>query len=141
MRIWNSTLGSICSVMGAGSQATPVLDDAVADIRRSMSEALGRPVGVAALGIARRIESADDLQELWYLRADLMVVLAALKGEAKAREVLFELSSRFHGLLPRAFSSRHSPLETACSASSAALTSASPQAAAFADMNPRSRAL
>lgn len=141
MRIWNSTLGSICSVIGAGSQATPALDDAMADIRRSMNAALGRPVSAAALGVARRIESAQDLQELWYLRADLMVVLAALQGEAKAREALFDITSRFHGLLPRAFSSRHSPLENACSASSAAPPSASPQAAAFADMNPRSRAL
>lgn len=141
MRIWTSTLGSICSVIGAGSQATPALDDAIADIRRSMSAALGPPVAVAALSIARRIESAEDLQELWYLRADLMVVMAALQGEAKAREAMFEISSGFHGLLPRAFSSRHSPLENTCSASSAAPPSASPQAAAFADMNPRSRAL
>ena len=141
MRIWNSTLGGICSGIGAGSQATPALDDAILDIQRSMRRALGSPGTAAAVSIARRIESVEDLQELWYLRADLMVVLAALQGEAKARDNMFEISNMFHGLLPRGFSSRHSPLENACCAASGTPAPGCPQAAAFAAMNPRSRAL
>lgn len=141
MRIWNSTLGSICSVLGTGSQATPALQDTMADIRRSMSAALGTPRTVAAFTIAGKIESAEDLQGLWFLRADLMLVLAALQGEAKAREVMFDLTNRFHGLLPRGFSSRKSPLDDACCAASKVPGRGRLQAGDFADMNPRSRAL
>jgi len=60
--------------------------------------------------IIRRIRYADDIQALWYLRGDLMAALAALHGEAAARQRVASITDQFQGLLPRGQMSRPSPL-------------------------------
>jgi hypothetical protein len=60
--------------------------------------------------VARRVQFADDLQALWYLRGDLMAALADLHGEAHARETIRNISDQFQGLLPKGLSTRPSPL-------------------------------
>ena len=55
---------------------------------------------------ARRIYYATDLQSLWFLRTELMAVLAARYGEATARERLDSLTERFEDLLPKRLRSR-----------------------------------
>ena len=57
-----------------------------------------------------RMAYAKDVQTLWYLRSDLMGVLASRKGEATARAQLGDITPLFQGLLPRGLMSRSSPL-------------------------------
>ena len=60
--------------------------------------------------LARRITEAEDVQTLWYLRADLVGASASCHGEAQAMETLRSISSRFQGRLSRRLSTRRSPL-------------------------------
>jgi hypothetical protein len=53
-----------------------------------------------------RIQYAADVQALWYLRGDVMTVLAEALGESAASERLTDISEKFHGLLPAAQKSR-----------------------------------
>jgi hypothetical protein len=59
-----------------------------------------------------RITEAIDLQDLWYLRGDVMAALAEIEGEASARRKLNQVSNMFKGLLPKGLSSRPSPLSS-----------------------------
>jgi len=60
--------------------------------------------------LTRRISYAMDAQALWYLRGDLMAVLAGRYGEAAAREQLDAITRMFQDILPRGLKSRPSPL-------------------------------
>jgi hypothetical protein len=59
------------------------------------------------------IRFADDLTELWYLRPDLMHVLASCQGELTAQQVLRRITSLFKGHLSSANESRFGALQTA----------------------------
>lgn len=63
-----------------------------------------------AASLIRRIRYASDLEALWYMRGELMHMLARSHGEAVAREKLEELSEKFTDFLPRGLRSRPSPL-------------------------------
>jgi hypothetical protein len=63
--------------------------------------------------VTRRIRYAVDVQALWYLRGDLMSVLAGRLGEAAAREKLTAINEMFENLLPQGLRSRPSPLNSA----------------------------
>lgn len=80
------------------------------DIQKAMLSALGQAGMKAYPAVTRRIHYSDDLQALWHLRGDLMAALAALHGEARARDCIREVSGQFEGLLPRGLSTRPSPL-------------------------------
>ena len=82
----------------------------VEEIRQAMLESLGDSGALAYPLLERRITFEHDAQGLWYLRGDLMEALAAMQGEAQARKEIDELTVMFQGLLPRALSSRPSPL-------------------------------
>jgi hypothetical protein len=60
--------------------------------------------------VRRRIRYAIDVQALWFLRGDLMAVLASKFGEAEAREKLVPVSAMFQDGLPQGLRSRPSPL-------------------------------
>ncbi len=47
-----------------------------------------------------RIRHSNSAEDLWYLRGDLMALLASLHGEACAREKVDSLNPLFEGLLP-----------------------------------------
>ena len=110
MRSWKPTIQSIYGLLGGGQKSTRELEDASGDIQEAMLTALGQAGMKGYPAITRRIQYADDLQALWYLRGDLMGALAALHGEARAREIIRDISGQFQGLLPRGLSSRPSPL-------------------------------
>ena len=109
MRIWKPTLQSLHGLLGAAPKSTAQLEDAIGEIQQSMLTALGQ--GATRFhAVARRIQFADDLQALWYLRGDLMAALAALHGEVQARDSIRAISDQFRGLLPKGLSTRPSPL-------------------------------
>ena len=53
---------------------------------------------------------ADSIESLWFMRGELMAVLAAAHGEAAALELIATVSEMFEDLLPSGLRSRPSPL-------------------------------
>jgi hypothetical protein len=62
--------------------------------------------------VTRRIRYALDVQALWYLRGDLMSLLAGRHGETAARAKLAPINDMFENLLPQGLRSRPSPLNS-----------------------------
>jgi hypothetical protein len=96
-----------------GHQTLPsdsVLRVGIEEIRTSMLDALGDSSAFEFSHVNRKIRYADDIQTLWYLRGDLMAVLAAKEGESQAQRKIRAISCLFEGLLPRGLTVRTSPL-------------------------------
>lgn len=87
-----------------------MLETGTEDIRESMLAVLGETGPKHFPQITRRIRYANDIQALWYLRGDLMAALAAMHGEAAARDKISSVTELFQGLLPSGLTSRPSPL-------------------------------
>ena len=85
---------------------------ALEDIREAMLEGLSESrLGAAtASKLELRVTHANDLQDLWYLRGDVMAAIASMDGEAIARSKLDQISDMFRGLLPKSLTSRPSSL-------------------------------
>lgn len=80
------------------------------DVRHAMLVSLDESGSVGSPMVRSRVTYARDLQDLWYLRGDVMAALAAINGESIARKKLVQISDMFKGHLPRGLSSRPSPL-------------------------------
>ena len=96
-----------------GRPVTPsesVLENGLEDIRDAMLLVLGPDGSKRFPQVTRRIRYATDIKDLWYLRGDLMAVVASLHGEVAAREQIATINAQFQGLLPGGLSSRPSPL-------------------------------
>lgn len=87
-----------------------LLRAALDDIRQAMLDCLGASGAAAYPQIQFRVAYASDLQELWYLRGDVMAVISAMDGEATARRKLARISDMFKGHLPKGLATRPSPL-------------------------------
>ena len=110
MRTWKPTIQSIFGLLGGSTRSTQSLQNSIEDIRDDMLATMGEAGAKKFTPLARRIQYAQDLQALWYLRGDLMAALASLHGEARARDIIRALSDQFQGLLPGGLASRPSPL-------------------------------
>jgi hypothetical protein len=97
------------SLMSLFGESTPDLspESRIKDIRQAMLDCL------AGLGeshqfarVWARVLYAPDIQALWYLRAEMMTLLAGLLGEAAAHARLATITDMFSGLLPSAQKSR-----------------------------------
>ncbi|MGE4243006.1 hypothetical protein [Ramlibacter sp.] len=80
-------------------------------IRARMGELVRASGASAHKGLALRIQYAGDVQALWFMRSEVMAVLARSHGEQVARERLVALGEMFDGLLPEGLRSRPSPLD------------------------------
>lgn len=79
-------------------------------VREAMLDAMGAS-GASGYPLVRlRLSYANEIQDLWYLREDLMSVIAAIEGESVARSKLTQISQMFRGLMPRGMSTRPSRL-------------------------------
>lgn len=83
---------------------------ALNQIRNAMLDCLDAAGTNAHGAVERRVIYAHNLQDLWYLRGDLMAVLATTDGESAARRKVSQISDMFKGLLPQGLTSRPSPL-------------------------------
>ena len=84
------------------------VDRQMEDVREIMLSHLGLGRAMTS-SLCRRIQYANDIQGLWYLRSDLMTTLAAAHGETMARLEMTDITSAFEGALPRAMWSRAGP--------------------------------
>ena len=91
---------------GLLTSSEPALDASaqLEDIRHAMLESLSAiPAGTPGLektwgAIAR----AGAAQTLWYLRSDLMAILADQRGEIDAGKALDHITQMFRGMVPAA---------------------------------------
>ena len=79
-------------------------------IRKAMLEAIGTQCTNKFAVVQLRVSYANNIQDLWYLRGDLMATLSSVDGEALARVKITQISEMFRGHLPSGLSSRPSPL-------------------------------
>lgn len=111
MRWFKPNLKSIHALFGFGHP--PVqdtqLDLDIEDIRQAMLALIGE-VETKMPHVERRIRYAIDVLALWYLRGDVMALLAGRFGEAGARERLEPVTDMFRAMLPQGLRSRPSPL-------------------------------
>lgn len=89
-----------------------VLQHSLESIREAMLDLIGDPAGDSHPQVARRIHYAIDVHALWYLRGDVMAVLASRHGEAVALEQIDALTEMFEEFLPQGLRSRPSPLNS-----------------------------
>jgi hypothetical protein len=102
----HSLRNSLYGLLGHAQPSVSAMDGRIEDIRESMLDLLGDTGPREFPQVTRRIRYAGDVQALWYLRGDLMAVLASLHGEAQARSHLQAVTEMFRGLLPRALTAR-----------------------------------
>jgi hypothetical protein len=91
-------------------EETVSLNERTDELRDSMVKLIESISNFQATRAAQRIRYATDLQSLWFLRTELMAVLAARYGEATARERLDALTEQFEDLLPKRLRSRATSL-------------------------------
>lgn len=103
---------SIYAMFSVSTAATPPAEDPATmdQIREAMLAMAALDAGERGAGVSRRIRYATDLQALWFMRGELMQLLARDHGEVAAREKVDELSAMFIHLLPSGLRSRPSPL-------------------------------
>jgi hypothetical protein len=87
------------------------VESGIEDIREAMLECLRgvTPSDELAMAVGR-LRCAPHVRALWYLRSDVMTLLADRDGEGLARRRIAQITAMFHGLLPPGHSSRPSPL-------------------------------
>jgi hypothetical protein len=78
------------------------MDGRVEDVRDAMLQVLSPHVDydAAVPKVWTSITRATDIQTLWYLRSDLLGVLADRGGEPEARESLSRITEMFRGAVP-----------------------------------------
>lgn len=82
----------------------------IEDIRHRMLDLLAAEECERATIARRRIRYADSVESLWFMRGELVAVLARTRGEAAALETISLVSEMFDDLLPEGLRSRPSPL-------------------------------
>lgn len=106
----NSLHAIFTSGLGAPKTEPPDSVFSIEDIRRRMIELLDSEDDERAGIVRRRVRYADQVESLWFMRGELMAVLARSRGEAAALELVSSVSDMFDDLLPEGLRSRPSPL-------------------------------
>lgn len=109
---------SIWALFGGGTQARQ--DEAptdfqphvsIEDIRKRMLQLASHgDGGRQAEQVVRRIRYASDVEALYFIRSELMALLATIHGEEVALDAIDAVSEMFEDLLPEGLRSRPSPL-------------------------------
>jgi len=83
---------------------------AIEQFRVAMLGLLEGDAGDKAAMLSLRIRCAATLQSLWFMRSEMMALLAARYGEVEARHRLDVVSACVRDVLPSGLRSRPSPL-------------------------------
>ena len=100
---------SCMAILGLTEPTPAAMNASMEAIRQLMLDELGQEGEKRFPAVTRRVRYAQDIQALWYVRSDVMAILATTHGETLAREKLAYISSRFKGLLPKALAQRAGP--------------------------------
>jgi len=103
--LWMTTLQGLF-----GGASAPEPEAVLTEIRQAMLQSLGESGATDTLVIQRKIKYALGFEELWYLRGDVMAIIAAVYGESVAKSKITDISNMFKGHLPKGLASRPSPL-------------------------------
>ena len=91
---------SCMALLGMIGETPSTSDDRFEKIRDLMLDEIG-PLGAKQFPqVARRIRYAVDAQGLWYVRSEMMAILASIHGETIAAQKIAVISCQFKGLLP-----------------------------------------
>lgn len=101
-----SRVGSLLHGSSRTSKKNPVTT--LQEIRLAMLAALGDVAEKSFPLIQLRVTYASDIDDLWYLRGDVMAAIASLRGEAVAKEKLQQISAMFIGLVPHNLTNKFS---------------------------------
>ncbi|RYX91983.1 MAG: hypothetical protein EOO28_23920 [Comamonadaceae bacterium] len=99
------------SMLGSTEASSALLKHKSEEIRQLMLREIGQAGEDKHPGLVRRVLFARDIQGLWYLRSEVMAVMANTYGETLAREKMERISSEFKGLLPGSLAARPSSLK------------------------------
>jgi len=103
----NSVVSGIQSIFhGTVDSQNSRIEAALEDIREAMLNELNGANKVQTSKLELRVTYANTIQDLWYLRGDIMEAIAVVDGEALATQKLRQISSMFNGLLPGSLTSR-----------------------------------
>ena len=105
-----NSIYAMFSVSTASSRRRPDDGNSLENIREMMLSMAESEDSERAAALVRRIRYAMDLQALWFMRGELMALLARSRGEVAARQHVDELSAQFEDRLPSGLRSRPSPL-------------------------------
>jgi hypothetical protein len=98
---------SLMSLFGDNSATHPSPEHRVQEIRQAMLDCIGQvDEGHDQARVLTQVLYAPDIQSLWYIRPDVMTLVASLRGEAEAQARLASISDMFLGLLPAAQKTR-----------------------------------
>ena len=93
-------VSSFAALLSEPSVSVP--ESRVREIRNAMLAALSgnTDLGNGLPGVWINIDRASDIQALWYLRTDLLSLLADEYSEQEARARLATITEMFRGLIP-----------------------------------------
>ena len=86
----------------ANEPAVESFDDLEA-IRKAMLQALEQTTDGVNSAIERKLLFAQDIDQLWYARPELMTAIAASKGESLANTCLADITRLFEARAPGRF--------------------------------------
>ncbi|MBC5764344.1 hypothetical protein [Ramlibacter albus] len=101
---------SLFSTSSAPALSREEARERMEEIRRTMTDLASSCGGRASAGLAMRVHYAADVQALWFMRSELMGLLAISRGEGAAREAIEKLGAMFNGLLPEGLRPRTTSL-------------------------------
>ena len=104
---------SLHAIFSGGPATEPSYVDqmyGIEDIRKKMLALASTVPDDESAAARRRIRYADDVETLWFIRGELMGLLARNHGEAAALDLIERVSEMFEDLLPPGLRSRPSPL-------------------------------
>ncbi len=108
--------GSIYGIFWSGppqAEAATLIEEIDMEVvRHEMLALLDDAQGERVATVRRRITYAGEIQGLWFLRGELMAVLANSHGETVARGRIAQVSELFDGLVPEGLRSKPSPLRS-----------------------------
>jgi hypothetical protein len=112
MKLFSRMREGINSIISSPQKLEREESDAVVTerFRQAMLELAQGVSGARAERLALRIRCAATLQSLWFMRSDVMALLAPAFGEAEARHRLDTISAPVREALPSGLRSRPSPL-------------------------------
>ena len=97
---------------GLGHAQTSQPEEAIHGIRASMQSCLMKYGAADTSLVYLRVTYAAELQDLWYLRGDVLAYVASSASESLARKELSWISDQFKGALPKGYLTRSSPLSS-----------------------------